>query len=107
MNMFAYLHAYVYMWFFEYLYYFVCVSMCTYVLGLCVFICVCIYVFVCMCVCSCDEESVYFYQSMLMNMLLCSPHNELMWVSRWFGKGTQNQEPDTQVSHQGSGISYD
>lgn len=52
-------------------------SMCTYVLCLCVLMCVCD-----MCLCLCvyvhvHEESVYFYQSMLMNMLLCPPHNDL------------------------------
>lgn len=86
------------------LYVCLCVHMC--------FACVSLYVCVNMCLCVCvyvhvHEESVYFYQSMLMNMLLCSPHNEPMWVSRWFGQGTQSQEPDTQVSHQGFGIYYD
>lgn len=70
--------------------------MCVYMFGL---MCVCVYVHV-------HEESVYFYQSMLMNMLLCSPHNELLQVSRWFGQGRHSQEPDTQISHQGSGIYY-
>lgn len=64
------------------LYVCLCVHMC--------FACVSLYVCVNMCLCVCvynhvHEESVYFYQSILMNMLLCSPHNEPMWVSMWFG----------------------
>lgn len=83
--------------------------MCVYVYICALLMClyVCVYVFVLCVYVHVHEESVYFYQSMLMNMLLCPPHNELMQVSRWFRQGTHSQEPDTQVSHQGSGICYD